>query len=157
MPPVTFSREFHFKDNDLRAWATPGDIEIFIRPTHKWLVNILPLAKIDPATKTARLAIDPTYHFLPDNAYKVENAIEYLDKPGEWVFSSAEGRIYFWPKRPVDQCDLRAPFLQEFIRVEGVEDKAPVRFLTFSGLIPIPWSATEIVTPSGVSSASDAS
>jgi hypothetical protein len=131
---VTFSREFHFQGHGLRAWATPGDIEIFIRPTHRWLVNILPLARVDPATKTAWLAVVPTYHFSPGNAYQVENAIEYLDQPGEWVFNSAEGRLYLWPKRPLAQCDIRAPFLQEFIRVAGIEDKTPVRFVNFQGL-----------------------
>lgn len=132
---VHVSREIHFQGNDLRDWAVPGDIEIFCDgPTQHWLVNMLPLASVDVKNKTALLAIDPTYDFLPKNSYSVENAIEYLDQPGEWVFSSAEGRIYLWPSRPIKEYDVHAPYLQEFIRVEGVEDKALVRFLNFNGL-----------------------
>lgn len=134
MKPVTFSRELHFQNNDLRNWKSPGDIEIFAKPKQKWLINLLPLEKVDTVTKTAWLAIDPTYQFSPENEYQVENAIEYLDKPGEWVFDRREGRIYLWPKKPLSQMDVRAPFLQEFIRVEGIEDQKVIQFLNFSGL-----------------------
>lgn len=135
---VNVSREFHFQNSDLRDWATPGDIEIFCDgPAQQWLINMLPLASVDVKNKTVRFAIDPTYDFNPKNPYYVENAIEYLDKPGEWVFSSAEGRVYLWPVRPVEEYDVHAPYLQEFIRVEGVEDTSYARFLNFSGLITI--------------------
>lgn len=132
--PLTFSRSFHYQNDDLRAWPAIGDVEIFIRPWHKWLINLLPLASVDPVGKTATFTIDPTYRCLPGDFYQVENVIDHLDQAGEWVFSSGEGRVYLWPKQPVAQSDLRAPFLQEFIRVEGVEDGAPARFLRFIGL-----------------------
>ena len=132
---VNVSREIRFQGNDLRDWAVPGDIEIFSDgPTQHWLVNMLPLASVDVKNNSALLAIDPTYDFLSKNSYSVENAIEYLDQPGEWVFNSAEGRVYLWPSRPIKEYDVHAPYLQEFIRVEGVEDAAWVRFLNFSGL-----------------------
>jgi hypothetical protein len=132
--PLTFTRTFFYRDNDLREWPVIGDIEIFVRPKHSWLVNLLPLAKVDGAAITAAFAVDPTYQVKPDNIYHVENAIDHLDKEGEWCFSSREGRVYLWPKRPLAQSDIRAPFLQEFIRVEGVEDGTPARFIFFSGL-----------------------
>ncbi len=132
--PLSFTRTFFYQDNDLREWPAVGDIEIFIRPKHSWLINLLPLANVDPATRTATFAIDPTYQVKPDNTYHVENAIDYLDEAGEWCFSSQEGRVYLWPTRPLAECDIRAPFLQEFIRAEGVEDGTPARFLHFSGL-----------------------
>ncbi|NJL18763.1 MAG: right-handed parallel beta-helix repeat-containing protein [Bdellovibrionaceae bacterium] len=132
---VHVSREFRFQNKDLLDWAVPGDIEIFSDgPGQHWLVNVLPLASVDVKNNTALLAIDPTYDFDSKNPYRVQNAIEYLDTPGEWVFSSAEGRVYLWPSRPIKEYDVHAPYLQEFIRIEGVEDKALVRFLNFSGL-----------------------
>jgi hypothetical protein len=132
--PLTFTRTFLYQNNDLRDWPNVGDVEIFIRPKHSWLINLLPLAKVDPATKTATFTVDSTYQVKPNNVYHVENAIDYLDKQGEWCFSSKEGRVYLWPAKPVAQSDLRAPFLQEFIRVEGVEDGTPARFINFAGL-----------------------
>lgn len=132
--PVEFSREFHYRGGDLKDWATPSDIELFLRPKHKWLINLLPLERIDSKSRTAVLAVDATYGIKPNNPYYVENAIEYLDEPGEWVFDSAAGRVYIWPDRALDTADIRAPYLQEFIRVEGIEDETPVRHLHFEGL-----------------------
>lgn len=132
--PVVFSREFRYSGNDLKDWETQSDIEIFLRPKHGWLINMLPLERIDTRTKTAYFAVDPTYGIRPGNEYYVENAIEYLDEPGEWIFDSNEGRVYIWPENPLDEADIRAPFLQEFIRVEGIEDSKPVQYLHFEGL-----------------------
>jgi hypothetical protein len=131
---VEFSREFRYRGQDLKDWKTPSDIELFLSPKHGWLINLLPLERIDSDTNMAHLAIDPTYGIRPGNKYYVENAIEYLDQPGEWAFDSAEGRVYIWPDRALNQADMRAPYLQEFIRVEGIEDEEPVRHLHFSGL-----------------------
>ena len=132
--PLTFTRTFFYRDEDLRESSNVGDIDIFIRPKHSWLINLLPLAKVDSATKTATFTVAPTYQVKPDNVYHVENAIYYLNQEGEWYFSRTEGRVYLWPKRSLAQCDIRAPFLQEFIRVEGIENGTPVRFVNFVGL-----------------------
>jgi hypothetical protein len=132
--PMVFSREFRYNGDDLKDWRTPTDIEIFLRPKHGWLINMLPLEHIDTKTKTATFAVDPTYGIRPGNEYYVENAIEYLDTPGEWIFDSKEGRVYIWPEKPLEEADIRAPFLQEFIRVEGIEDSKPVQYLHFEGL-----------------------
>jgi hypothetical protein len=132
--PLVFNREFRYNDEDLKDWKTPSDIEIFLSPKHGWLINMLPLERIDIKSKTAYFAVDATYGIRPENEYYVENAIEYLDEPGEWIFNSQEGRVYIWPENSFDKADIRAPFLQEFIRIEGIEDKNPARFLHFEGL-----------------------
>jgi hypothetical protein len=132
--PVVFSRKFRYYDDDIKDWENPTDIEIFLRPKHRWLINMLPLERIDAKSQTAYFSVDPTYGIGPGNEYVVENAIEYLDEPGEWIFNSKEGRVYIWPKNSLIDADIRAPFLQEFIRVEGSEDSMPVRFLHFEGL-----------------------
>ena len=132
--PLEFSREFRYTGEDLKACENPSDIEILISPKHRWLINMLPLESINTESKTAYFAVDPTYGIRPGNEYYVENAIEYLDKQGEWIFDSKAGRIYIWPQNPLNEADIRAPFLQEFIRVGGTEDSIPVRFLHFEGL-----------------------
>jgi len=132
--PVTFSREFKFRGTDLKDWDTPSDIEIYLSPKHRWLINMLPLERIDYENKTAWFSVDPTYGIRPGNAYYVENAIEYLDEPGEWVYDSREGKIYIWPEINLSRADIRAPYLQEFIRVEGVEDGTTAKHIHFDGL-----------------------
>jgi hypothetical protein len=132
--PVTFSREFRFEGEDLKDWETPSDIEILLSPKHRWLINMLPLERIDYPKKTAWFAVDATYGIPPGNAYQVENAIEYLDEPGEWIYCSKERRIYIWPDFDLNSADIRAPYLQEFIRVEGIEDGEVAKNIHFDGL-----------------------
>ena len=132
--PVTFNRVFHFVGDDLKDWKQPQDIELYLSPRYGWMVNYLPLESIDLEAKTATVAIHPTYQFVGRKPYYVENAIEYLDEPGEWVFDSAKGRVYLWPASPPASADIRAPFLQEFIRIDGVEDGARAKYIQFEGL-----------------------
>jgi hypothetical protein len=66
----------------------------------------------------------------------VENVLEELDEPGEWVLNSKQGKVYLWPR---DESPVVAPQLIELIRVEGEIDKqgpedTPVRNLCFRGL-----------------------
>ena len=132
--PVTLRRDFKFNEGDLKNWDNETDIEILLSPLHPWLVNMLPIEKIDVSNQTAHTTVEPTYGVKPGNKYQVENAIDHLDEPGEWIFSSKEGRIYLWPVRPLTQADIRAPYLQELIRVEGKEDGKRVNHLNFEGL-----------------------
>ena len=49
---------------------------------------------------------------MPNNRYFVENAIDHLDEPGEWVFDSEEDRVYLWPTGDPNKMDIRAPYIQ---------------------------------------------
>ncbi|MHC4312286.1 MAG: right-handed parallel beta-helix repeat-containing protein, partial [Planctomycetota bacterium] len=71
-------------------------MEIVIRPHHQWLVNILPLASVNEETQIAQTALAGTYRLTLFKASKkscwVENVLEALDEPGEWVLNSQEGK-----------------------------------------------------------------
>jgi hypothetical protein len=131
---ITFRRALHYDGADLREWDNLADIEILTSPRNGWLVNYLPLESIDIDNRIATYGIDSTYSMMPNNRYFVENAIDHLDEPGEWVFDSLENRVYLWPTGDPNRMDIRAPYLQEFIRLEGVEDAEPVRFIWFEGI-----------------------
>ena len=132
LPP--FDRTVYYKGDDIKDWSDPSDIELMLKD-RPWLANIIPLERIDTNKKIAYLSVDPTYQTInPRNRYWVENAIEYLDEPGEWVVNTREGRIYMWPENDVADMNVTAPFLQEFIRVEGSEDGPFVSHLRFEGL-----------------------
>ena len=118
------------------------DAEIKIRPHHAWIINMLPVESFDAEKQTVMTTIDATYamnvlHFLPDteNCW-VENVIEELDEPGEWVLNTKEGKVYLWKR---NESPVVAPSLNELIRVEGNIDfdgpkDTPVRNLIFRGL-----------------------
>ncbi|MCP4782351.1 MAG: right-handed parallel beta-helix repeat-containing protein [Fuerstiella sp.] len=129
----------------LKNWPNLEDVEVVIRPHHAWIVNILPLASVDEETQIARTATDGTYalnplHFLKSTeSCWVENVLEELDEPGEWVLNTKEGKLYLWPRRGDAPQGVAAPALRELVRVEGVIDKdgpkdEPVRNLCFRGL-----------------------
>ena len=129
----------------LKAWPNLEDVEIVIRPHHAWMINILTLASVDEKKRVAKTAIEGSYplgklRFLPGGkACWVENVLEALDKPGEWVLNTKEGKLYLWPRGKGAPQGIGAPTLRELIRVEGKVDKegpkdTPVRNLIFRGL-----------------------
>ncbi|YCM42793.1 right-handed parallel beta-helix repeat-containing protein [Verrucomicrobiaceae bacterium 227] len=133
---------FHFPKGHLKNWPNVEDVEVVVRPHHAWIVNVLPLVSVDEQRQTARTSIDATYamnplHFLKnDTSCWVENILEELDEPGEWVLNTKEGKLYLWPR---NESPVLSPQLTEFIRVAGGIDKmgakdTPVRNLRFQGL-----------------------
>ena len=138
-----------FPKGALKEWDNPEDKEIVIRPNYAWVLNILPLASVDSGAGVARTAVPATYRqvqvrwvgdMLKDaGSVWVENALEALDEPGEWVLDAANRRLYLWPKGDQPGPDIVAPSLTEFIRVEGQTNydaaaDVPVRNLVFHGL-----------------------
>ena len=134
--------ELRFPTGRLKNWSNVEDVEVVVRPHHAWIVNILPLKSVDEQRQIARTSIDATYAMNPLHFLKttescwVENALEELDEPGEWVLNSKEGKLYLWPR---NDSAVLAPQLIELIRIEGEVDKdgpkdKPVRNLRFRGL-----------------------
>ena len=132
----------HFPEGKLKSWPNVEDVEIVVRPHHAWIMNILPLESVDEDAQMATTAIDATYamnslHFLKTTeSCWVENVLDELDQPGEWVLNSKEAKVYLWPR---NDSPVLAPQLTELIRVEGEIDKQgpndkPVRNLCFRGL-----------------------
>ncbi|MDB2685669.1 right-handed parallel beta-helix repeat-containing protein [Mariniblastus sp.] len=139
--------KLHFPEGIMKNWPNVEDVEIVVRPHHAWIVNILPVKSVNEKTRTANTTIDATYamsrlHFLPETeSVWVENVLEELDEPGEWVLNSKTGKLYLWPRNDTEAAlsSVVAPQLTELIRVEGKVDRQgpedePVRHLVFRGL-----------------------
>lgn len=121
----------------IRRWANLPDVEIFSRPNHHWLVNYLPIASIDEAEGTVRTTIPATY--TPTGSFWIENVLDVLDQPGEWVLNTAEGRLYLWPRDGEPPQHVVAPVLTTLVQVEGREDAwgdddRPAHGFRFDGL-----------------------
>ncbi|QDT08270.1 right-handed parallel beta-helix repeat-containing protein [Planctomycetes bacterium K23_9] len=138
--PKGSATELRFPEGRLKNWPNVKDVEILVRPTRLWTMNVLPLASVDEDTGIARTAIPATYGMNKIGCW-VENVLEELDEPGEWALNTREGKIYLWPRNTDREGDspVMAPQLIEFIRIEGTIDKKgpkdiPVRNLCFRGL-----------------------
>lgn len=124
-----------FPKGRLKNWPNVKDVEISVRPTRAWIMNVLPLSSVDVKKGIAQTSIPATYGMNKKGVW-LQNVLEELDQPGEWVLNSKAGKVYLWPR---NDSDIYAPQLIEFIRVEGDIDKqgpkdTPVRNLVFSGL-----------------------
>lgn len=69
----------------------------------------------------------------------VENVLDELDSPGQWVVHPDQGQLYYWPLDDTEPQDVIVPRVTELIRVEGRIDHdgpedIPVRGLHFEGL-----------------------
>ncbi|PIY37317.1 MAG: hypothetical protein COZ06_33160 [Armatimonadetes bacterium CG_4_10_14_3_um_filter_66_18] len=137
-------RTVHFPEGALRNWPDLQEAELAIIPSYYWISNILPLASVDEANAVAMTTVPGTYSLgkngLTDRPTAfVENVLEVLDQPGEWVLDAENAKLYLWPEgdRPSDETIV--PVLTELIRVEGKIDYAgptdtPVKDLSFRGL-----------------------
>lgn len=136
----------HFPPGAVKNWPNLADVELLIIPTADWSMNILPLASVDEKARVAVTAFPGTYAL---GAQKkggrwaktawIENAIDFLDSPGEWTVNTREGKVYLWPRGAAPGDGIVAPSLQEFIRVEGRIDHdgpadVPVCGIVFRGL-----------------------
>ena len=123
--PRGSATELRFPKGRLKNWSNVEDVEIFVRPTRLWMMNILPLVSVDEEKGVARTAIPATYGMNKIGCW-VENVLEELDKPGEWVLNTKEGKVYLWPR---NDSPVMAPQLIELLRVEGTIDKqGPARY-----------------------------
>jgi hypothetical protein len=135
-------REITFPGDELKNWGNLDDIEVFFSPV-PWCLNFSVLDSVDEESKTAYMKFEanspPFTTPKPYNPAWVENVIDFLDEPGEWVLNMQELKLYYWPVNgdPGDQA--YAPQLLEHIRVEGDIDydgpvDTPVRNLHFRGI-----------------------
>jgi hypothetical protein len=125
------------EDEMLSNTSNTSDVEVFMRPQAKWLVNYLPLKAYDPDLGMLVTSIKGTYHLVRE--FYLENALEYLDQPGEWSLDTHEGKLYYWPESGEPGDGIEAPRLPALVRVEGKNDldgygDDPVRGLVFRGL-----------------------
>ena len=154
-----------FSPGTIKNWTNLEDVEVVFR-RYGFTITILSLESVDEDRGTARTSI-PAYGSLTEwrtasrqetsrivaevsskrlwglregqRAIWVENVLEALDSPGEWVLNTQEGKLYLWPTNDKPGDNILAPCLRELIRVEGDIDldgptDTPVRGIIFKGL-----------------------
>jgi len=119
-------------------WKNIQDVEIVIHGN--WAINRKRLQGADAKTGTITLA-PPHGKPIPWNRPSagrfcyLENAIEMLDRPGEWYLDRKSGVVTYWPRDGEDMTKAHAvaPVLRRLVEVAGTGGK-PVRNLHFRGI-----------------------
>ncbi len=111
---------------------------------HDWATSRVDLAEIDRQANTLKTA-DPIGAqslgftkidgFEPHPRYFLENAIEFLDAPGEWFLDTTSGTLTYkpMPGETIDKAVVIAPFLTRLVTVKPDKSGAVI-YLDFVGL-----------------------
>lgn len=141
--PREAQQVLHFPKGSVRNWTNLSDPELLVLPTVPWSMNILAFESVDETGGTAKTSIPASYMMGKNWFHKpscwIENTAEGLTRPGQWMFDSAQRRIFLWPRNGDCPDGIFIPLLKELLRVEGENDPfgtddKPVKNLTFRGL-----------------------
>lgn len=71
-----------------------------------------------------------------DQRYRLENALEFVDEPGEWYLDRRAWRLYYWPRvgEEMGKVEVIAPRLEHLLKIAGSDADHPVLGLEFRGL-----------------------
>jgi len=125
----------------LKSWPNLEDIEVGFAPV-PWTMNMLTLESVDEEKREAWTVLEAN---APPAAKKshtkpwVENVIDHLDTPGQWVLNTQERKIYYWPEEGEPSDNIIAPKLKEYFRIEGNIDykgaiDIPTKNIAFKGI-----------------------
>jgi hypothetical protein len=139
-PRVSDRKTLYFPAGSMRDFENLADVEVWIVPTFQWCHNILPLESVNVKDGFAKTAVTGTYPLAQrekgydPSRFRVCNAADVLDEPGEWFMDSKQREIWLWPRDGKKPENVVIPSLNEIIRVEGEPGK-PVSGLIFDGII----------------------
>lgn len=151
---LPFSNEVPPEDVPVTASVT-GPIKAYTRPSDVELVYIAnnagsrkPLGSIDEKEQT--FTLPGPHHWIPaqfgsewqlsipseGKACYLENALEFLDQPGEWYLDRQTGILSYWPRTGEDltRDEVVAPVVQKTLLAIIGTRQQPVTNLHFKGI-----------------------
>ena len=121
--------------------GNPAEISIQLRWTNDWLrigsverlgadANLVPA---EPERTTIFNKNDPPR--WANQPYHLENALEFLDQPGEWYLKKSTNEVYYKPRagENISSIKVVAPKVDTLIKLAGTPSN-PVHHLQFSGI-----------------------
>ncbi|HEY5955969.1 MAG TPA: hypothetical protein VIV60_05425, partial [Polyangiaceae bacterium] len=134
---------------EVATWADLGRIEMHLMTA--WADNTLRLATVTTSGKTAYITFqnpEDAILFVRPNprldqfgwgtgrAFYFENALEFLDQPGEWYLDETTSVVYYRPRNGEDMTTaiVVAPMLETLMSVRGSSTSEQASYLWFQGL-----------------------
>ncbi|MEI7731127.1 MAG: right-handed parallel beta-helix repeat-containing protein [Verrucomicrobiota bacterium] len=122
---------FNCKPADLRNWAKPEEVEVFVFARYNWWNDIVRIKSLDAATRHITLTRDASYAIRPADRYYFRGALEELDAPGEWYLDKQTATLYFWPPAPLQGRSVMAPSIRTIVEVGAGVANLTLQGLTF--------------------------
>ena len=145
------SWEIKMKPGQVANWKNLKDVEIVVLKTYEIIRKKL----IDVKVATGRFLLKPpnfiacSPDFYKIEGYKcfLENAMAFLDQPGEWYLDRATGELRYWPQvgEAISSVECIAPVLSRLMIVQGTEHQL-INNLHFTNLAfsHAAWSLPEV-------------
>jgi hypothetical protein len=128
-----------------------GQMEFFIHQW--WAIAILRVKSVEVIGDSAKVSfLQPESHIEfehpwpaayidvkknqnGNSAFFFMNAIQLLDRPGEWYEDLSNGKIYYWPRQNEDMTTAQAivPVFENLVQIEGTLD-LPVSYVNFKNI-----------------------
>lgn len=136
------NKRLEFPQGTIKNWRNLEDVEVFFTGV-PWTQSISPIASVDLEKRVATLKYEgntpPSTTPKPDHPSFIENVVDVLDQPGEWVVNTQTRKIYYWPLNNKKPANIQVPTLKELVRIEGDIDydgaqDTPVKNMVFNGI-----------------------
>ena len=136
---------FQVSSSDVSSWKNPTKVEMHMMID--WTDNIMRLASIATSGTTSNVKLqDPEEGmvfqrpnpalFASQMRYYWENALEFLDQPGEWYLDETANVLYYKPRSGEDMttATVIAPIVETVVRVSGTSTSDQAGYIWFQGL-----------------------
>jgi len=129
------ANDFYFKEGDIEDNPSLNDADVVVMAL--WAESHLPIAEIEKESNHIIFAKKIIFPPQEGDPYYIENALSYLDSPGEWCLQRETGKLYYLPaegKEP-NRVPIFAPYLPQILRLEGKPEEGRfVEHIQFRGL-----------------------
>ncbi|MBI5706841.1 MAG: right-handed parallel beta-helix repeat-containing protein [Armatimonadetes bacterium] len=109
---ATSSNSFKAGSQRSRAWQSLSDTWCQGFFGNNWADYTFPISSYNRATGAISLALSPSYGIKEGMRYRLINALEELDRPGEYFVDRTLSRIYYWPIGPIGSAKTEVTLLE---------------------------------------------
>jgi hypothetical protein len=134
----TMSRNsFGFETGDIPPLSSPTEVEVKVWPggpdgEWAWKIQKRTISSIDLQKRTIHMNRNVPLQLGTGSLYYLQNALEFLDAPGEFYHDRNEGYLYYMPRKlPVV---VEVPMVSTLLHIEGESRDEAVRGLRFEGI-----------------------
>ncbi len=128
-------KRFCFHEGDLKAWPGLKTAEAVVM--NRWVESRLPVESVDEKNRIVTFKKSSVFRLDPGDLYYVENALEFLDSPGEWYLDQNANILYYIPtdQESLEAPEVIAPRLSQLLIIKGdPRTELAVRNVIFRGL-----------------------